>query len=215
MKIVQSATHDRPAVSWQLGNLSHDVKKTVAPLCQTGLPNSTVYVKAWRDIQMHTLPEASNAFFTSSNVTFTENKNTLKARYGTLWNKKIAYRHRTVYMEGEGIARDTHCPLCKDADSIGHILGNCTHSEITKLYISRHDKAMRLIMKEMQNGSPENFYCMTDVYVGTAVVMEDLGANSKRLPEWLITPNTMRKCDFSPENKQKLRPDCMIVEITI
>jgi hypothetical protein len=119
--VVQSATHDRPAVSWQLGNLSHDVKKTVAPLCQTGLPNSTVYVKAWRDIQPHTLPEASNAFFTSSNVTFTEKKNTLKAQYGTLWNKKIAYRHRTAYMEGQGIARDTHCPLCKDADSIGHI----------------------------------------------------------------------------------------------
>jgi hypothetical protein len=38
--------------------------------------------------------------------------------------------------------------------------------------------------------------------VGTAVVMEELGAYSKRLPEWLITPNTMQKCDFSPENKQ-------------
>jgi hypothetical protein len=50
--------------------------------------------------------------------------------------------------------------------------------------------------------------------VGTAVAMEALGAQSKRLPEWLITPNTMQKCDFSPENKQKLRPDCMIVEIT-
>jgi hypothetical protein len=41
---------------------------------------------------------------------------------------------------------------------------------------------------------------MTDV--GTAVVLKELGANSKRLPEWLITPNTMQKCDFSPENKQ-------------
>jgi hypothetical protein len=50
--------------------------------------------------------------------------------------------------------------------------------------------------------------------VGTAVVMEELGVNSKRLPEWLITPNTMQKCDFSPEIKQKLGPDCMIVEIT-
>jgi hypothetical protein len=52
------------------------------------------------------LPEASNAFFTSSNGNFTEEKNTLKARYGTLWNKKIAYRHRTAYMGGQGIARD-------------------------------------------------------------------------------------------------------------
>jgi hypothetical protein len=71
---------------------------------------------------------------------------------------------------------------------------------------------MRLIMKEIQNGSLGNFYCTADVE--TAVVMEELGADSKRLPEWLITPDTMQKCDFSPENKQKLRPDCMIVEIT-
>jgi hypothetical protein len=44
--------------------------------------------------------------------------------------------------------------------------------------------------------------------------MEELGAKSKRIPEWLLTPNTMQKCNFSPENKQNLRPDCMIVEIT-
>jgi hypothetical protein len=53
------------------------------------------------------------------------------------------------------------------------------------------------------------------VDVGTAVGMEEIGANSKRLPEWLITPNTVQKCVyFSPENKKKIRPDCMIVEIT-
>jgi hypothetical protein len=171
-----------------------------------------VYVKAWKYIQPHTLSEASNAFFTSSHTTCTEKKNTVKARYGVFWNKKFAYRHRPAYMEGQGIARDTHCPLCKDADSIGHILGSCTHSEVKKVYISRHDKAMRLIMKEIQNGSLKNFYCTADV--GTAVVMEELEANSKRIPEWLITPNAMQKFDFSPENKQKLRPDCMIVEIT-
>jgi hypothetical protein len=49
---------------------------------------------------------------------------------------------------------------------------------------------MRLIMKEIQNGSLGNFYCMADV--GTAVVMEELGANSKRLPEWLITRTQCR-----------------------
>jgi hypothetical protein len=97
-------------------------------------------------------------------------------------------------MEGQGIARYTHCPLCKDADSIGHILGNCTHSEVKKVCIYRHDKAIRLIMKEIQNGSLGNLYCMADV--GTAVVMGELGANSNRLPERLITPNTMQNCDF-------------------
>jgi len=174
--------------------------------------DTTIYVKIWKDIQPYTLPEASNAFFTSSNITFTEKKNTLKARYGVLWNKKIAYRHRIAYIEGQGIARNTHCPLCKDADSIGHILGSCTHGEVKEVYISRHDKVMRLIMKEFQNGSLGNFYWTADV--GTAVAMEEVGADSKRLPTWLVTPDTMQNCDFSPDNKQKLRPDCMIVEIT-
>jgi hypothetical protein len=44
----------------------------------------------------------------------------------------VAYARITIRlfaMEGQGIIRDTHCPLCKDADSIGHILGSCTHSE--------------------------------------------------------------------------------------
>jgi hypothetical protein len=63
---------------------------------------------------------------------------------------------------------------------------------------------MRLIMKEIQNGSLGNFYCTADV--GTAVAMDELRATSKRLPEWLITPNTMQKCEFSPENKKKIPP---------
>jgi hypothetical protein len=97
-------------------------------------------------------------------------------------------------MEGQGIARDTHCPLCKDAGSIKHIFGSCTRSKVKKVYFYRHDKAMSLV-KEIHNGSLGNFYCMADV--GAAVVMEEPGAKYKRLPEWLITPDTMQKCDFS------------------
>jgi hypothetical protein len=132
-------------------------------------------------------------------------------RNGVPWNKKIAYRHRTAYIQGHGIARDTYCPLCKDTDPIGRILGSCAHSKVNKVYICRPDKAMRLIMNETQNGSLGNFYCTTDV--GTAVAMGELGAKSKRLTEWLITPNTLQKCDFSPENEQKL-PACIIMETT-
>jgi len=50
--------------------------------------------------------------------------------------------------------------------------------------------------------------------MGMAVATEDLEADSKRLPELLGTPDTMQKCDLSPDNKPKLRPDCMIVKIT-
>jgi hypothetical protein len=43
---------------------------------------------------------------------------------------------------------------------------------------------MRLVMREDQNGGLG--ICTADV--GTAVIMEDLRANSDRLPEWLVTP---------------------------
>ena len=79
------------------------------------------------------------------------------------------------------------------------------------MYIARHDEAMRLLMKEIQKGGMGSFYCTADV--GTAEVMEELGADSKRLPDWLITTETMHKHGFPSEDKRKLRPDCMVVEV--
>jgi len=70
----------------------------------------------------------------------------VNAGHGVLWNKQIAFQHRTAYIEEQGIASDTK-RLCKNADSIGPILGSCTYSEVKKVYISRHDIAMRLIVK--------------------------------------------------------------------
>jgi len=109
------------------------------------------------------------------------------------------------------VAKDTKCPLCKDSDSIGHILGGCTHKEVKKVYIARHDQAMRLVMKEVHRGGMGSFYCTEDV--GTAEALTELGANAKRLPDWLMTVETMEKCEFPPAHKNKLRPDCMIVEV--
>jgi len=55
------------------------------------------------------------------------------------------------------------------------------------------------------------YYCTADV--GTQEAMAALGAGGKRLPEWLVTSATMKACGFPPHNKDKLRPDCMIIEI--
>jgi hypothetical protein len=72
---------------------------------------------------------------------------------------------------------------------------------------------MRLIMKVVQKGSLGNFYCIADV--GTTVVMGEFGANSKRLSEWLIIPDTMQKCDFSPEKSHKPTPTKSCVPMAI
>jgi len=45
------------------------MKKALATLCQTELTSATIYDKAWKGTQLHTLSEASNAFFSSYNIT--------------------------------------------------------------------------------------------------------------------------------------------------
>jgi len=41
-----------------------------------------------KTFNVNTCQEASNAFFTSSNIPFTEKKTTLEARYRVPWSKK-------------------------------------------------------------------------------------------------------------------------------
>jgi len=102
------------------------------------------------------------------------------------------------------------CPLCGGEDSIGHILGSCAHADIRHMYTFRHDTEMRSLLKLIQTSSKGNYYTAD---VGTQEAMAALGAGGKRLPEWLVTSATMKACGCPPHNKDKLRPDCMIIEI--
>ena len=99
------------------------------------------------------------------------------------------------------MARNAKCPLCGEPDSIGHILGGCSHKEVTKVYISRHDVAARFVMKLIQKGGLGSFYRLADV--GTAGALEALGASAKRLPDWLVTEETMQKLHIPPPRINK------------
>jgi len=164
-KIVQTATQDCSAVSWQVGNLSNDVKITVAPLCQTGLTNTTIYVKAWRELQAHTLSEASNAFFNSPDVTLLRRRTLSRPEMGSSGTSNLRSNTEQPILRDKAL-QDTRCPFCNDADSRAY-LRSCTQSEGKKVYIPRLDKAMRLIMKEIQSGSLGKFYCTADVGLGS------------------------------------------------
>lgn len=90
------------------------------------------------------------------------------------------------------------------------MLGRCGHAEVKKVYIARHNEAMKMIMKLITTGTLGNYFCVADV--GTRTAMAGLGAAGTRLPDWHITETTMQRCDFPPADKHKLRPDCIIVE---
>jgi hypothetical protein len=83
-------------------------------------------------------------------------------------------------MEGQEFVK-RHTAPCVRTLTLWSIFSTAAHiAKFKKVYISRYDKAMRLIIREIQNGSLGNFYCTADV--GTAVAIEDLGATSKRSP---------------------------------
>ena len=53
------------------------------------------------------------------------------------------------------------------------------------MYIARHDKAMRKILKQVVQGQHGSFYIVANV--GTLEGLQQLGVHSKRIPDFLTT----------------------------
>ncbi len=84
----------------------------------------------------------------------------LKARYGVLWNAKIAMRMGKAYPFGaQGISRGD-CPLCHAPDSVAHMLGGYRDPHMRALFTARHDKAARILIEHMRKGECGSFYML-------------------------------------------------------
>ena len=57
----------------------------------------------------------------------------------------------------------------------------CTHADMKKQHIARHDAMMRMLVKEMTNGTKGSHYLIADV--GTVDTLQDLGVHSKQVPK--------------------------------
>ena len=66
--------------------------------------------------------------------------------------------------------------LCQGNDGAGHILLECTHADMEKQHIARHDAMMRMLIKEFTKGSKGSHYLIADV--GTVDTLKDLGVHS-------------------------------------
>jgi len=129
-----------------------------------GLSNQkSIYCQAWAALQPHRVEKCSDAFWNMPTVNAAMRRNALNFRYGQLYNKKLAFMRKQAYIPGEGIARDIRCPLCRQEDSGGHILGGCLHRDMKKQYIARHDKAMRAVVQAFTKGQLGSFYLIADV----------------------------------------------------
>ena len=206
-------------------DLNDALKQSVHDKHKLGMSNQrSVYFQAWKKVQPHRVMKHSDAFWGMASVNASMKRSVINYRNGQLYNKKLACMRKQAYLPGEGIARDWHCPLCKQDDSGGHILGGCIHRDMKKLYIARHDKAMRTVMQAFTKGRHGSFYIIADV--GREDGLRELGAHSKRVPAFVLPDECMQSRGLDPgtgrgllqrgpaDTRSKMRPDLMIVEMT-
>ena len=132
----------------------------------------------------------------------------LKYRFGQLWNMKLAYLQRRPCLSGFPMLRSDRCPHCHQPDSRGHILGGYGHSDMKSLYISCHDEAMRKVMKATNQGRHGSYLKIADN--GRDKLIRDLGVVSERVPDWLVTDDTLQRCDLLANRRHGLRPDILL-----
>ena len=150
----------------------------------------------------------SNHMWSCSSTPFRMIKNILNIRSNTLWTAARALLCKKSYTTKAGSRSDGLCPTClsshtpRPADTVGHILGSCTHPDMKASYITRHNKALVLIQRQVHNGSKGGCFTVMDATRETDL---PTGVSYTRLPKCFL-PNT-------PENvRLRYRPDIFLVD---
>ena len=80
------------------------------------------------------------------------------------------------------------------------------------MYIRRHDLALRLALKAISKGDHGGYYTIADI--GRAEVIRDMGVSSKRIPAWLLPNSCLSVAGIDPTDRNRIRPDIMLTEMT-
>ena len=147
-------------------------------------PDKSTYASMWRKIAPATLPAASNAFASDTQTTHAQRRSVWAYRTGTLFNRKLEQRW---FKTGDGL-----CPLCKQPDGGGHIVGGCRDKRMTGMYTERHNAVSRILLKAIAKGRNGAELCGADV--GSHEVMQSCGlghlSQQRRVATCLLPTNT-------------------------
>jgi len=186
-----------------VSSLRDGVKKLIAQKYSGGATaNTGIYDTAWAESIPSMHKPSSFHFWKDSQIPHRLKKLTIKARWGHLWNRKLAHRY--------GLAPNPNCPMCGQPDSTGHLLGGCHHPEARGITILRHDQAVGMIQKTISTSSLGGFYTVMDA--GAASNLPD-DVQGKRLPAWLF-PSTANISEARAQDaiRLRLRPDILVIE---
>ena len=112
---------------WQAGNLTTSLSRTLKSRCRLGYSKgnhtSGLYAKLWCEVNPILLPNISHFTRGTKKVKTSTVRNTIKLRYGTFWNAKLAKRLRRPYIGAD--LSDGACTLCSASDSGTDVLSAC------------------------------------------------------------------------------------------
>jgi hypothetical protein len=183
-------------------SLTQGIKNNLPNTTQRGpARKSGVYTDIW-DAQLPSIDgTASSKFWTSTTLTWPQKLTLLKARWGNLWSKKLAYRYKLQYA-GQPATND-RCPICKcHADGASHILAGCQNREMKGAYIKRHDQAVKIVQRSITKGGLGGTYMVMD-----AGKQEDLPDSVQRK----TLPEELRPTEVPSAQWGKMRPDILII----
>ena len=205
-----------------LRDLRDSLKTAIHDQQRLGQTNQQAkYVQYWREVLKHVRQDISSGYWEEENkVSDAMLRNTNKYKWGQIWNMGKAWMWQVPYFQGGAIPRKSNCPLCGEHDSGGHILESCSHPEMKKMHIYRHDEAARTMVNAVNKAHHGSFFIIADV--GSASTLSDLGVHHKRIPTWVLPDSMlpphhgpghdhMVQCHEEPSlTRDKTRPDVMI-----
>ncbi len=71
------------------------------------------------------------------------------------------------------------------------------------MYTHRHDLTMRLTLTAISKGNHGRYHVIADI--GRAELIEDMGANAKRIPTWLLPNSCLLVAGLESTDRHKIR----------
>ena len=121
-----------------------------------------------------------------TSITFRALKTILEIRTLFFWTNALAHKRDALslyalkhYKVNPQIER---CPLCSNADSIGHMLSEC--KSLHHLRVQRHDCTARLKLKHIRKRQHCSSYLLADV--GSPSILQEFDISGKQIPQWIL-----------------------------
>ena len=133
----------------EVNDLTMDVKRHLCPLTQHGLvPENKqgVYAAAWREAVPNLDTQVSSHSMRSTNVPFRIQRALFKTHWG------LHHCRLKMHLYNDNEPATCQLPGCNKTDCPNHHLGGCLNRDMKKVYISRHNEAVRIIQAAVRAG---------------------------------------------------------------